>query len=74
MASYRSNLPNLLIPLADSEDYIGTTFDGDPLERTRVLENMVNDLTSRWRRSTTLALNSIGALEEELAKRGLGAV
>jgi hypothetical protein len=61
-------LPSLLTsPVL--ENFVGAPFEGDPYERIHVLEDMLNDLTSRWRRSTTLALNSISALEEELAKR-----
>ena len=40
------------------------------LHALRQSESMVGEVVSRWRRATTLAVDAIGALEEELGRRG----
>ena len=40
-----------------------------PAERLHTLQHMVSEVVSRWRRSTTLALDSITQLEDEMNRR-----
>lgn len=40
------------------------------LHSLRQVDDMVSEVLARWRRSTTLALNSISSLEEEISRKG----